>query len=450
MENRENSKNTVQNSLSVQAVSKQDTVAGRFTPTHLEHWKHRVFTPTYTRNGQAHGVGTYYSKIQYAGRRETFRLHTSNLDEAARKARDIYLSVVRNGWEAALAVFKPKPVKPVAKLTVGEYLRHVEQTGLITSVTLCSYRTKLRTIVAHICGIGSGRAKGIRYLEWRAKVDTQPLKIITLDAFKRFKREYLARNAADPVKLRHAQVSFDGYVRNMRSLFKQEVLKELADVGVDVPSMPFHEVGMVVKGRSGFAYVSNVQPEALLNAAIADLAKAHPELFKIFVLALLLGLRRGEIDQLRWDMINWERKHIALAPHEFLHLKTHTSIAAVPVEPELLELLRKYKESATGQYVVESTSTPRKAKLYKHYRCESQFEALCVWLRSNGVKADKPLHTLRKECGSLVNEKYGLVAAKNMLRHSSIEITVTYYLADRRRVSTGLESNLGSVGKPAG
>ena len=40
-------------------------------------------------------------------------------------------------------------------------------------------------------------------------------------------------------------------------------------------------------------------------------------------------------------------------------------------------------------------------------------------LKAHGVPARKPLHAPRKECGSLINEKYDLVTAKDLLRHSS-------------------------------
>ncbi len=432
---------SVQNSPSVQAVSKQDSAIGRLSPTHIDHWKNRVFVPTYTRDGEIHHVATYSCKIQFAGRRETFRLHTSNRDEAARKAREIYIDVLK-GWDHALAIHKPKPAKPVGNLTVGQFLLLVAQLGLITAVTLTSYRTKLRTIVSVIRRLGSGRGKGTRRLEWRAAVDAQALKVITPEALDQFKRDFLARAAADPVSLRHAQVSFDCYIRNMRSLFRKEVLDELAKLGAECPPMPFRTVAMAVKGRSGFKYVSNIQPEALMKGAVSQLFTVFPEQFKVFALALLLGLRRGEIDQLRWDMINWERRHIALVPHEFLSLKTQESSSEISVPPELVAILRLFQESATGAYVVASPNSPRKAQHYRHYRCEPHFKALCTWLRNNGVNTRNPIHTLRKECGSLVNELYGLIAAKNILRHATIEITATYYACDRRRVSTGLEMGL--------
>jgi integrase len=61
-----------------------------------------------------------------------------------------------------------------------------------------------------------------------------------------------------------------------------------------------------------------------------------------------------------------------------------------------------------------------------------------VWLKAHGVNARKPLHALRKEYGPLINEKYDLVTAKELLRHSSVAMTAAHYVENRKRGTTGL------------
>jgi hypothetical protein len=46
--------------------------------------------------------------------------------------------------------------------------------------------------------------------------------------------------------------------------------------------------------------------------------------------------------------------------------------------------------------------------------------------------------------GSLINEKYDLVTAKELLRHSSVGITAAHYVENRKRGTTGLGALLGS------
>jgi hypothetical protein len=59
-------------------------------------------------------------------------------------------------------------------------------------------------------------------------------------------------------------------------------------------------------------------------------------------------------------------------------------------------------------------------------------------VRSKGVTAQKPIHELRKESGSMVNRKHGLTAAKDFLRHADIAITAAHYIDRPRQATSGL------------
>jgi hypothetical protein len=54
------------------------------------------------------------------------------------------------------------------------------------------------------------------------------------------------------------------------------------------------------------------------------------------------------------------------------------------------------------------------------------------------VKAQKPLHTLRKEFGSQLCQTHGIYAASRGLRHSDIKITSNFYTDSRARATVGL------------
>jgi integrase len=73
-----------------------------------------------------------------------------------------------------------------------------------------------------------------------------------------------------------------------------------------------------------------------------------------------------------------------------------------------------------------------------YYRCKSHFQRLSAWLRRQGVVDEKPLHTLRKEFGSLVNRAHGIHAASKALRHADINVTNNFYTDSRVRVTSGL------------
>jgi integrase len=76
--------------------------------------------------------------------------------------------------------------------------------------------------------------------------------------------------------------------------------------------------------------------------------------------------------------------------------------------------------------------------MYAHYRADLTFKRLNDWLRLKKVPGRNPLHTLRKEYGSLVCQKFGLYAASRALRHRNIQTTTAYYLDMKARATAGL------------
>jgi hypothetical protein len=59
------------------------------------------------------------------------------------------------------------------------------------------------------------------------------------------------------------------------------------------------------------------------------------------------------------------------------------------------------------------------------------------------VTEQKPLHTLRKEFGTLVNLAHGIHAASKALRHADITLTNNFYTDSRIRVTPGLGQLFG-------
>jgi integrase len=109
------------------------------------------------------------------------------------------------------------------------------------------------------------------------------------------------------------------------------------------------------------------------------------------------------------------------------------------VDPEVMSIFREYHNKAKGTFVIPSDRIPKTVTRGDYYRCESHFDSLNAWLRSKGVNTQKPLYTLRKEYGSLVNKAHGIHAASKALRHADISVTNNFYTDSRARVTPGLE-----------
>ena len=175
----------------------------------------------------------------------------------------------------------------------------------------------------------------------------------------------------------------------------------------------------------------------MLEAAREELAAAHPEQFKIFLLGAMAGLRRNEIDELPWTAFRWEEGLIRIEATQFFRPKSRDSEGDVHVDSELLEIFRGYHARRKGEFVIESDYPPRPSALYDHYRCEREIKILTNWLRSKGVVSKTPLHSLRKEYGSQINARYGLTAAQEQLRHANIGVTAAHYVENKHRSVLG-------------
>ena len=267
------------------------------------------------------------------------------------------------------------------------------------------------------------------------KVEAVKLSTLTPVKVQDWKRRFIARAGVDPARQRAARISFNSYVRQAKSLFAPELVKHL--YAVQLPDLlPF--TGIKFEPRQSTFYRSSLDAERLIHAAREELARAEPKAFKVFLLAVMVGLRRREIDLLEWSAFRWEQNIIRIEPTRYFEAKREYSYADVEVDPEFMEIFRGYRARAAGNFVIESDVEPRPGATFEHYRCTSVFEKLIAWLREQGVVGYKPLHALRKEFGSQINAKHGLYAASRALRHGNIEVTAQVYVDKRERAAIGL------------
>jgi integrase len=424
----------------------------RFSKTDHRYWIPKLFKAAGVRDGKRLESSIWSVRLQSQGDRTTFPLDTSNREAAAARARDIYLFMRVNGWETTIQEFKAKsllPKPPAAPTesdpTLGEFLAEVKSVTDLKAKTLEGYAISFRTIVSQIFGIDGGKARfdylGEGRKKWVGKVHAVRLADITPAKVQKWKRDFLARAGSDPVKLRSARVSVNSLIRRSKSLFAPGAVKHLQKIRLPSP-LPFD--GVSFEPRVSQRYQSAIDIEALIGAARAELQVAKPELFKVFVLATFCGLRRLEIDRLTWQTFHFDEGFLRVQAMKYFSPKTEDAIGDVPLEPELVELFRGYLAQATGEFVIESPNLPRLDATFEYYRAQAIFESLIAWLRTKGVETKTPLHTLRKEFGSLVNKKHGIHAASLALRHANIGVTTLHYVDSRPRATAGLGALLSS------
>jgi hypothetical protein len=144
------------------------------------------------------------------------------------------------------------------------------------------------------------------------------------------------------------------------------------------------------------------------------------------------------IDLLEWSAFRFKENAIRVEPTQFFHPMSQDSIAEIQVDPEAMTIFREYHNQAKAAFAILSSRPPKTVTRGDYCPCESHFDTLNAWLRGKGVNAQKPLHTLRKEYGSLVNKAHGIHAASKALRRADISVTNNFYTDSRARVTPGL------------
>jgi hypothetical protein len=232
-------------------VAKQSGQASQ-SRFHVDYWKVRLYRKTFTRGGARHKVAAEWSvRLQHLGRREAFALGSANASAAAVKAKEIAIFLDANGWAPTLAKFKPGVVPRIEVCTVGEFLADVEARGHFQPRTARIYATKLRKRVSDVARVEaktSGKAKRRKYdyvnggrEAWRAKIDSQPLDVLTPDAVGGWRNAYVVKAGADPMRRKSAERSAASILRAGRALFSPDVTGLLK---LKLPANPFAGVKM--------------------------------------------------------------------------------------------------------------------------------------------------------------------------------------------------------------
>jgi integrase len=420
-------------------VSKH-AASSKLTPTY---WQERVHRNTFTQAGSRRVVGEFCAQIQYGGQRRRVSLGTNDREQAARKAAKFYAAVRLKGWAVALAEFAPdRAVQPKNVLSVGDFLS-TARTLLaaldppIRERSFANYSYALRKIAVE--GIGDRRADAKRFdpvrCPWRKQADRVLLGKLTPQRVEKWKANFVAAAGRDKLAEQRARRSVNSYLGNARALFSRRALEAYSKAGVKLPTpLPFDGVKVETKARIGsLRYVSAFDAGKLLQSAREQLREADPDAYKTVLLALGAGLRRAEIDNLQWPALDFEKSEIRVLMTADFQPKSVESEAPVFVDAGLLQELKALRGTGASLYVVEPGTPRAETHAAQYYRCEPSFRRTTSWLRKEGVLADRPLHVLRKEFGSVVCQQSDIYTASRQLRHADIETTAAYYTDHRKR-----------------
>jgi len=412
-----------------------------FSKTDVRYWRGKLFQ----RTGP-----DWHVQMAFAGRQDKFPLKTPNKDAAAAKALEIYRFFIGGGtWDEAGKKFKPwtNKTEKITSPTVGEFIAAIEAHTRISPGTLKTYTRKFRRLVAGVKGIKGDKTRFDRLAgaaKYRLALDAVKISDLKPAAIQKWKSAFTNAQRGNPKLQARAETTAQSILRNSKSLFTSRIFRQLAEANITLtmPSpLPFE--GVEIGRRVNHRYTSAIDAQKLASEAHSELAGAEPEQFKIFLMAFAVGLRRGEIDRLTWSQFNWSKGQINIEVTAHGDTKTDSSIAPVDVDPAVMAIFENFKKTASGAFVIESTVAPRPGVNWHHYRCACTFRWLNGWLRSKGVDTPNPIHTLRKEFGTLICQQFGIFAAAEALRHSDIRLTRAHYAERRGRIHLEVGKMLG-------
>ena len=397
------------------AKSASKVQAGGASKLSARYWSARV--------KQVRGHGFYFAQLQHAGRRSAVCLQTTDRRQAAEVAAKTYAQIRIQGWDAALQTLDPDKHRPHSALTIGDVVRTLESVDLRPR-TSGNYCNALRWWAAQHLEARPGRKEfGRRSEEYRARLHAVRLTDLSLERLEKIRDAFIGRAGDDAVAGRRARISAKSFLRNAKAGIR--AAQKLGRLQMPEPA-PF--IGLEVAGAVTTRYVAEFDAGEMLRHASETLHGEDPMAFRVLLLALGAGLRRGEIEHLRWHSVDVGRLQIRVEAFGSWQAKNTQSEAAVDVDPGLIAALGT--PAGPDDPVVDPLA----------------IEHAVRWLRRQGVTSPKPLHACRKEFGSIIAQSADLLTASRQLRHGSLAVTAAVYVESRRKASPNITSMLAGGG----
>jgi integrase len=206
---------------------------------------------------------------------------------------------------------------------------------------------------------------------------------------------------------KHSPVTVNVELRTLRTAFNVAVRWELIDKN------PFSKVQMASVPEAPPSYFTKEDFQKLL-AMIAE-----EWLRDIVIFTVLTGLRRGEVVNLRWDQVNFDRKLIHIRSSPNFQTKTGKN-RVVPLNEAAFQILSRRKREETSDYVFSINREPISGSWVSHRFLECLVDA--------GLgDTNLHFHSLRHTFASwLVQDGVSLYEVQKLLGHSSIAVTQVY------------------------
>jgi integrase len=245
--------------------------------------------------------------------------------------------------------------------------------------------------------------------------DAHSAAVLTGDLIRQFERIRIAEAKTEPAR-RRARASIRSYVVQARSVVAPRKMRFYEEI--NLPNLDAFRNERVEMPKRSKPRALDTGVIAAINAAAPKLASTDPAVYVAFLMFSRLGMRNIEIRNARWSWI--ENGRIGIIERREENFYPKGSEGWVPIAPDVLTELMKFRALSTNDYVVPGvTATDRKEAVDRRHS---------TWVGQWIKDRSKTSYELRRYAGSLVyNATRDILKVRDFLRHASVETTQQWY-----------------------
>ena len=331
--------------------------------------KFDLFRPISVRpNGDRIESANWCVRFQHHGKRTCRSLGTPDYRVAQQRAKELVKTVKARGWESATKIHGDP-----ASLSIADLLAKYEAAAVGRGLKHWAVVTPMRCFALIARKTGATR-----------------LAQVTPERIQQWINTAIADGKIKPTTVASK-------LKNGAAIFAKA---SLAAMNLNGVRNPFLEIVRPQVTREAFAAPPREWIQKLMAQGLRELV-GEPR--TALVLALGCGLRWNEMATLTWDNVTAKGARI---------LGTFAKTRRQRIVPMGETVRSALGAPATGLVITEPKLT---------------HEALCAWLRQQGVSDQKPVHYLRKCFGSLAVADHGIFLAAKLLGHANIQMTAQVY-----------------------
>lgn len=270
---------------------------------------------------------------------------------------------------------------------------------------------RYRAVTDHLLGFLKDSRKDIVFMS--------QLSAEVMEQYKAFRKECWVNPNGDTVDSKDDVTDHTRKGARAKTInFELSAIRTLLNVAIEwgyLKVNPMRSVKRLKADQTGL-------PRFLTDKECARLLKASPEeLYPIFYTFLNTGIRKGELENLKWSDVDLGRKKIAIRRKDDWRPKSGER--EVPLNPAMVELLQNLKKrNDTALKSVYVFPHADGGKLRVKLR-----EKLITIAEKARIKDLTKLHTLRHTFASqLIMKGVDLATMKDLLGHTDIQMTMIY------------------------